>query len=224
MGTSNFYNKNANRVYAVCMPVEEKFSKCKECGEKAFEWEEGYESEETTTCSVCGTEDSIEHDTESVSNDSYEEDVEYFKERLAESEFYTDGGKDDQDRSFYGKSLGYFRKIKTFGDVEVEVRIQAMIRSGYYEGANLDYNNPELFIDGSEMDMDDFENDFKNYNHSDMNAGLLSIQSKHAHKWAEKALEEVTNALEEVYTSISMPLNVVGRFSNGETLYEKAIN
>lgn len=40
MGASNFARGNTSKVFAVLMNTEEKYSKCSECDEKNFEWEE----------------------------------------------------------------------------------------------------------------------------------------------------------------------------------------
>ena len=41
-------------------------------------------------------------------------------------------------------------------------------------------------------------------------------------KWAEKTKTELIKLIEEVFTKVSMPLNVVASFSNGGTIYQKA--
>lgn len=225
MGTSNFHNKNASRVYAAFMNEEEKYSECSECGEKNFEHDEdGYVKDGVTTCPVCNAEESITHDTEDRVLDTwqYEEGIEYMKERLAESKFYSDGGKDDNDRNFHGRSMGYLGKEKLYGDVRIEVRIQLMLRSGYYEGANLDYNDAEIRIDGYDAgDISDVSEGF-DYASSNLNAGLRKILAAKAAKWAEASLEEIVQEAERLFTELTTPLVVTARFSNGETWYQKA--
>ena len=54
-----------------------------------------------------------------------------------------------------------------------------------------------------------------------MNVGMQKIQSKNALKWAEKQVEQLKELVEEVFTKVSMPLQVVVQFSNGETHYAK---
>ena len=56
----------------------------------------------------------------------------------------------------------------------------------------------------------------------DMNRGLQVLQNKNAVKWAEKTKTELIELIEEVFTKVSQPLNVVASFSNGETIYQKA--
>ena len=55
-----------------------------------------------------------------------------------------------------------------------------------------------------------------------MNKGLQVLQNRNATKWAEKTKTELIELIEEVFTKVSQPLNVLGTASNGETFYEKA--
>ena len=49
-----------------------------------------------------------------------------------------------------------------------------------------------------------------------------SIMLKKATIWAEKETEKMKNLIEEIFTEVSQPLNVLGTASNGETSYELA--
>ena len=84
------------------------------------------------------------------------------------------------------------------------------------EGASLDF---VVEFNGEENKELDFYWDFDN---SDMNRGLQVLQNRNAVKWAEKKATELKELIEEVFTKVSMPLNVVASFSNGETIYQKA--
>ncbi len=120
-----------------------------------------------------------------------------------ESEFnshsdYSDYGKSDPDelRSFPSKSLGSFSNSLTIGDDEVEVYVTPVIRSGYYEGCNLDWHI-RLYVNGYEDDT-----------YAD-NADVLRISN------------EYIEFIEDVFQKYSEPLGVTARFSNGETIYHK---
>ena len=105
-----------------------------------------------------------------------------------------------------------------FGDIEIEVGIIGQIVSAYYEGASLDFVvefNGEEYIN----DKPDFEWLFEYQ--SEMNKGLQVLQNKNAVKCAEKTKTELIELIEEVFTKVSEPLNVVASFSNGETIYQK---
>ena len=80
-----------------------------------------------------------------------------------ESEFntnldYSDYSKSDPNelRSFPSKSLGSFSNSLTIGDDEVEVYVTPVIRSGYYEGCNLDWH-VRYYVNGY------YQTDFKPY-------------------------------------------------------------
>lgn len=120
-----------------------------------------------------------------------------------ESEFdihsdYSDYGKTDPDelRSFPSRSLGSFSNSLTIGEDEVEVYITPVIRSGYYEGCNLDWHI-RLYVNGYEDDT-----------YAD-NADVLRISN------------EYVDFIENIYSQYSEPLGVTARFSNGETIYHK---
>ena len=119
---------------------------------------------------------------------------------------------------------------KSYGDIEVEVKVTAQIVSAYYEGASLDYRL-EIYNGGewSEVDrnfsvediLDDlFAPKYEHYN-SDMNKGLRTILLSKAASWGERVSEQMIDLVEEIFTQVSKPLNVVGTFSNGETIYSE---
>jgi len=120
-----------------------------------------------------------------------------------ESEFnihndYSDYGKSDPNelRSFPSRSLGSFSDSLTIGEDEVEIFITPVIRSGYYEGCNLDWHI-RLYVNGYEDDT--YADD----------ANVLRISN------------EYIEFIENIYSQYSEPLGVTVRFSNGETIYHK---
>ena len=221
MGASNFAKSNTSKVFAVLMNREEKYSKCSECEEKYWEWEENYVEEEDTDCPDCDCKDCIEHGTEYRSAESYEYDEfkEYLRETAQENKkqfLYLEEEGSDNDRNYCATNLFSYSTSKMFGDIEIEVKIIVQIVSAYYEGASLDF---VVEFNGEENEELDFYWDFDN---SDMNRGLQVLQNKNAVKWAEKTKTELIELIEEVFTKVSQPLNVVASFSNGETIYQKA--
>jgi hypothetical protein len=111
---------------------------------------------------------------------------------------YSDYGKTDPNelRSFPSKSLGSFSTSLTIEDDEVEMYVTPVIRSGYYEGCNLDWY-VRLYVNGSEDDT--YADD----------ANVLRISN------------EYIDFIETIYSQYSEPLGVTARFSNGETIYHK---
>ena len=53
-------------------------------------------------------------------------------------------------------------------------------------------------------------------------ASEQDIENQKQHYRREKEVETLKNLIEEVFTQVSQPLNVIGTASNGETFYEKA--
>ena len=118
-----------------------------------------------------------------------------------ESEFnihndYSDYGKTDPNelRSFPSRSLGSFSDSLTIGDDEVEIYITPVIRSGYYEGCNLDWHI-RLYVNGYE---DDTYAD-------DARVGVIA--------------DEYIEFIENIFEQYSDKLGVTAQFSNGETIY-----
>jgi len=118
-----------------------------------------------------------------------------------ESEFntnldYSDYGKSDPNelRSFPSKSLGSFNNSIEIGEDEVEVYVTPVIRSGYYEGVNLDWH-VRYYVNGSED------------------------ETYESHPNVQTLVSVYVNFIENVYEQYSQPLGVTARFSNGETIY-----
>ena len=223
MGTSNFARGNTSKVFAVLMDTEETFKECSECGQKHYDFEYSAESFKNLTCCEGAT---FEEETEYRSAESYEYDD--FKEYLRETAkeeikelkniWYKEESGSDNDRNYCATDLFSFNTSKMFGDIEISVKVIGQKVSAYYEGASLDFAvefNDEEYTN----DEPDFEWLFEYQ--SDMNKGLQVLQNRNAVKWAEKAKTELIELIEEVFTKVSQPLNVLGTASNGETFYEK---
>lgn len=199
MGTSNFHVVNAKNTYAVLMNYEVPI----------------YDENENET-----------DETECVSPDAYE--CEDFINELKSSILEKIKGTDIK---HYGKikktnslrdhpvtDLFMLYKRKTFSYIEIDVEINCLIRTAYYEGASLDWF-VTYTIDYNTQDELDFKDQFENNDY--LNAGMQKIQCNLAEKWAEKTKEELIDFVEKFYTENSTPLTVTARFSNGETIYSK---
>ena len=219
MSASNFHRGNTSKVFAVLMDREEIFKECPECGEIHNKYT--YSEEDFNNLVCC--EVNLVEQTEYVSAERYE--YEDFKEYLRETAqeeakelktiWYKEESGSDNDRNYCATNLFSYSTSKMFGDIEIEVRIIGQIVSAYYEGASLDF---VVEFNGEENEELGFYWDFDN---SDMNRGLQVLQNKNAVKWAEKTKTELIELIEEVFTKVSQPLNVVASFSNGETIYQK---
>ena len=92
--------------------------------------------------------------------------------------------------------MGSFSNSLTIGDDEVEVFITPVIRSGYYEGCNLDWH-VRCYLNGFEED------------EWETTPEVASV------------VNEYVEFIENIYSQYSEPLGVTAIFSNGETIYHK---
>jgi hypothetical protein len=236
MGTSNFARGNTSKVFAVLMNEEVNFKKCNECGETFYEYDHDLDKV------VCCEGATFKEGTESRSCES--EDYEDFKshlQELAETESkettfkYSEEDESDRDRNYCGTDLFSLQTSKSYGDIEVELRIVGKIVGGYYEGASLDYrleiyngaewsevSNSYYKVSVSDIVDSLFESEYNNHSFSNMNRGLRKMILPKAIKWAEEESNKMIILVEQIFTKISTPLNVVARFSNGETIYAKS--
>jgi hypothetical protein len=131
-----------------------------------------------------------------------------------------DGNKSDphECRSFPSRVLGSLTKDFSYNDFSLEVWVSPVIRSGYYEGVNLDWN-AHYFINGNECDLDDIDRMLEydtDYSPSKRKAYSLLVEKK-----AEKLRDELVEVTENIFEQYSDKLGVTARFSNGETIYHK---
>jgi len=131
-----------------------------------------------------------------------------------------DGNKSDPHelRSFPSRVLGSLTKDFSYNDFSLEVWVSPVIRSGYYEGVNLDWN-AHYFINGNECDLDEIDRMLEydtDYSPSKRKAYSLLVEKK-----AEKLRNELVEVTENIFEQYSDKLGVTARFSNGETIYHK---
>jgi hypothetical protein len=151
---------------------------------------------------------------------SYDDLVENLKSQLNNDPNYVDYGKSDPNelRSFPSRSLGSIRKYHQYKDFYVEVCVTPVIRSGYYEGVNLDWN-VDYTINGDVYDMDELENGI-GYNTA-LPISKIKAYSLLAEKKAEKLKNEIVEKVESIFSDYSDRYGVTAVFSNGETIYHK---
>ena len=149
----------------------------------------------------------------------------------------------DHNRSYYGanicesdaRTFGFGKKQPWFLNVNLTNTI--MLRSGYYSGANLDYEvkvetENDTFCLSDYSDLGDLIDDIfesleymvSEYGYEEgWNVGTFKMQWKNIEKWLT---DTITEQIEECETiceeNCDNHLVCVGRFSNGEAVYEKA--
>lgn len=196
MGTSNFYYKNASKVFAINMSREVPVLD-----------DEGNETDETET----------QHPEQWECQDT----LDYIAEQMegAEHNFNrVTGWNNDAPRSFPSTFIGKWWMEKSYAGVPIEVQIIATANSGYYEGACLDYDI-KTFVSGNEYDeVDPCDLSY----HGNINNGLAKIIAPKANKWIEETKEQLSNDLEKLFAEVcGIVLEKVATFSNGETVYKQ---
>jgi hypothetical protein len=201
MGTSNFYNVNASKIFVVLEPhevsiLDENFN---ETGEL-----------ETIGCGESDVEyliDSITNDMKELGDDLYY----HFRDKKSLKDL----------RDYPSSYLGSLTKERVFYDINVLVYIHAFLRSGYYEGANLDWecdilidNGKQVFFDNQYYDINDLYFILK-----DKNTNEKLIES--IDNWIKETKTSLIEKIESVFEKNSEQYTVFARFSNGETLYQQ---
>lgn len=200
MATSNFHNVNAYNIYAVLMNYEQPV----------------LDNDENETDEIeCYSPDSWECD-EFI--DMLKEDAKELAPLKGLSYHHTCDTDPHELRSYSSTSLFQFYKSKKFGDIDITVNINCVIRSAYYEGASLDWYIT-YDVCGINMDQIDFLANIQWS--SDMPAGMVKIQCNNAESFASNTADEMIEVVEDFFKQNSMPLGVTARFSNGETIYSR---
>jgi hypothetical protein len=152
----------------------------------------------------------------------YEDLVCNLESELSNNPDYVDYGKTDKNelRSFPSRTLGSIRKYAQYKDFYVEVCVTPVIRSGYYEGVNLDWNVDYLINGDASYDIPSFYiDDIAHY--GNLPKSKASVYANLASKKAEKIKNEIVEKLEALYNDYSEKYGVTAVFSNGETIYHK---
>jgi hypothetical protein len=200
MATNNFYNKNASNIFAVLMNYEQPILD-----------DDGNETDET----------------EWTSPDEWEyadliSELQYAMKNKFQKDFVS-GGTDDNHRSFYGKAIGRYMTDKDYMGVTIEFELTAMIRSAYYEGANLDWELTYHVNGYSHDDIDEALSEWQYQAEKYYNAGLVKANLRHVESYMEAKKVQIVAELEQIFAEhCDTKLIKVGQFSNGEAVYKTA--
>ena len=240
MATSNFSRGNTSKIFAVLMNVDETFKECSECGQKHYDFE--YNKEDFENLSECDNECEgatleLKEEYRAVEDYEIDEFEEFLRERAQEKiknspYHYKELNSCGNERNYTSYDLFSYNISKSYGDIEVEVSIRGQLVGAYYEGASLDFE-VEIYNGGESVSLDNYSN-VENilddlfepkYEHtySELSQGLRTILMNKAIKWANNEVEKMKVLIEEVFTEVSEPLNLIGTFSNGEAIYEKSV-
>jgi len=121
-------------------------------------------------------------------------------------------------RSYPSRSICSIERDFNYNNFSLNVIVTPVVRSGYYEGCNLDWH-VWYGIDGNEIDIDDLEYELSyidNLTPSEVKAYSLLAKQK-----AETLLNEIVTDVEKVFGNYTDKYGVTAQFSNGETIYHK---
>ena len=152
----------------------------------------------------------------------YEDLVCNLESELSNNPDYVDYGKTDKHelRSFPSRTLGSIRKYHQYKDFYVEVCVTPVIRSGYYSGANLDWNVDYLINGDASYDSPAFYIDDIAW-YGKLPKSKASVYASLASKKAEKIKNQIVEKVESIFADYSDRYGVTAVFSNGETIYHK---
>lgn len=232
MGTPNFAKpSNASKYYAVLTNQEVEVKECPECGHQHPDWE--YSLKELAQCETCKSDlTEVEVTTEVQVPDSWE--CEDFINNIGEAIEAIGGEAENEsflDRNYERQSLGTLESEKSYGDIDFNVKLTAILQNAYYDGATLDYiiqieANGDTFdySTGSyyDQDLEEILESVFDTDYTEMNAGLCKILQPKAQAWIEGEITKLSNQLEEVYENWTQhKLGCTGVFSNGEAIYHE---
>lgn len=193
MGTSNFHQKNASKIYSV---------------------ETSYYDEELEEYVQ---DDLIWEDTRLNVSTALENLAKAKGRKYVEDDRIEISG---ELRSFPSTSIGSYFDSFDFHDIIFEVELIAHTTSGYYEGFNLDYEfifrTDDMYEDHNNLR--DFIDDYKTY--GNISDEIYDNIDK-LEELFENKVKELTEELESVFEKFSVPLREIGGFSDGTSIYEK---
>ena len=127
-------------------------------------------------------------------------------------------------RSFPARSIGIVYQDFDFLGLNFEVHIIPVVRDGYYEAGNLDYEFAfyhDAFSEPFE-DIDEIVEDVELYCEDyDINPGLVKIHIKSLENRLNLLKDFLTEEVENIFKRNSNEYQVSAQFSNGETWYER---
>ena len=199
MATNNFHNVNAENIYAVLMGRDEPVID-----------EDGNETDE--------------YEYIQPQDFEYEDLLENLRSEFKNSkDWISDDGNAHFLRSFSGTEISTLCKNKEYLGISVEIEIIPVIRSGYYQGANLDYEL-KFTVNGYEIEQSDVVNDWAEeaIYREEYNRGLIEINKSHLGTWLEENTVNLVKFVENIFKDYTgFKLKKVSQASNGEAFYER---
>ena len=163
------------------------------------------------------TDDKMEFDY-MADNEILAEDI---KGLLPDLTIYNDYEVYYENSSYPSVRLGEIcEEVTTNKDIYITVCVTLVLRSGYYEASNLDYeysiniDDDTIYDDG--IGIDEFLNEYQDaFKLTDDE--VIDISEE-----IDEVLSRLISKIEETYSKLSETYKQLGTFSNGEGIYERA--
>ena len=126
------------------------------------------------------------------------------------------------ERNFSSKHHGDVRVKSTFMGIDLDLTLQVLIRNGYYEHVNIDYDWM-LEVEGLESCEDEdaaFILEWLDTDH--LPAGLVAMNTKNLDKRLDGMKALALEAYHHIGKKLGTEYNMTARFSNGETMFAQA--
>jgi hypothetical protein len=126
------------------------------------------------------------------------------------------------ERNFPSSIYGRVVAKSTFMGIDLRIDLDILVRSGYYEHVNIDYEW-ELEAEGNTGLIDDGAHEILSF--IDMEhfpEGLIEMNKKHLDKRLDNMRALVLEAYHHIGKSVATEYRQAARFSDGTTMYEKA--
>lgn len=155
----------------------------------------------------------------------WDAEIDYIQEALKEKGYGTNGDYTNDNRNFPAQYLAHKYNSKNFMGIEMYVEVTSVIRSGYYQGANLDYEINVSMEGHGGHDLDEITEEYlfemiEDYNDGE-NRGMMRINAIRANNWITREVEQLTEEIEKVFDHMTTPYVKTGGFSDGTAVYEK---
>lgn len=126
------------------------------------------------------------------------------------------------ERNFSSKIHGEVRVKSTFMGFDLDLTLNVLVRNGYYEHLNIDYDM-SLHIDGCEgFEDDNAEGIFGWLDVDHLPAGLIVMNTKNLDKRLDAMKALALESYHHIGKHLGTEYDMTARFSNGETIFDKA--
>jgi len=154
------------------------------------------------------------------------ENLLYELENIFKQDYTPENKKEDNElRSFPSKVIAtVVGKSKYYKNINLELFpiIEIVVRNGYYQGINFDWNL-KIQIEGEMVDLEDVREEvvYQTERYETFSKSGTERYANYTQNFAEKASQELIKQVEKILTEYTDTLQCIAVFSNGEAVYER---